>query len=106
VLHARDAGAGSDHWIGERVERIGVGEQDGAAQLAADAALVPLRIVRDRGGSGLALTLTTAGILGVFLVLTYELQRTLGFSPVTTGLVFLRRSECSSSTQPSRARFG
>jgi len=29
------------------------------------------------------------GVFGVFLFLTYYLQRTLGFSPVKTGLAFL-----------------
>jgi EmrB/QacA subfamily drug resistance transporter len=53
--------------------------------------LLPLRIVldRDRGGSYLAMMLTTAGMFGVFLFLTYYLQQTLGFSPVRTGLAFL-----------------
>jgi predicted MFS family arabinose efflux permease len=53
--------------------------------------LLPLRVVldRNRGGSYLALLLTTAGMFGVFLFLTYYLQRTLGFSPVRTGLAFL-----------------
>jgi EmrB/QacA subfamily drug resistance transporter len=53
--------------------------------------LLPLRIVldRNRGGSYLALLLTTAGMFGVFLFLTYYLQQTLGFSPVKTGLAFL-----------------
>jgi EmrB/QacA subfamily drug resistance transporter len=53
--------------------------------------LLPLRVVLDRrrGGSYLALMLTTAGMFGVFLFLTYYLQRTLGFSPVKTGLAFL-----------------
>jgi EmrB/QacA subfamily drug resistance transporter len=53
--------------------------------------LLPLRIVldRDRGGSYLAMLLTSAGLFGVFLFLTYYLQQTLGFSPVKTGLAFL-----------------
>jgi EmrB/QacA subfamily drug resistance transporter len=53
--------------------------------------LLPLRVVldRDRGGSLLAMAVAGSGMLGVFLFLTYYLQRTLGFSPVTTGLAFL-----------------
>jgi EmrB/QacA subfamily drug resistance transporter len=53
--------------------------------------LLPLRIVldRDRGGSLLAMGMVGSGMFGVFLFLTYYLQRTLGFSPVTTGLAFL-----------------
>lgn len=53
--------------------------------------LLALRVVldRDRGGSLLATGLAGAGVFGVFLVLTFYLQQTLGFSPVTTGLAFL-----------------
>jgi EmrB/QacA subfamily drug resistance transporter len=53
--------------------------------------LLPLRIVRDRnrGGSLLAIGIVGSGMFGVFLFLTYYLQRTLGFSPVKTGLAFL-----------------
>jgi predicted MFS family arabinose efflux permease len=53
--------------------------------------LLPLRVVldRDRGGSLLAMGIVGSGMFGVFLFLTYYLQRTLGFSPVTTGLAFL-----------------
>ncbi len=53
--------------------------------------LLPLRVIldRDRGGSYLAMGVTGAGMFGVFLFLTYYLQRTLGFSPIETGLAFL-----------------
>jgi EmrB/QacA subfamily drug resistance transporter len=53
--------------------------------------LLPLRVIldRDRGGSYLAIGVTGAGMFGVFLFLTYYLQRTLGFSPIQTGLAFL-----------------
>ena len=53
--------------------------------------LLPLRVIldRDRGGSYLAMFITGAGMFGVFLFLTYYLQQTLGFSPITTGLAFL-----------------
>jgi EmrB/QacA subfamily drug resistance transporter len=53
--------------------------------------LLPLRVVldRDRGGSYLAVAIAGAGMFGVFLFLTYYLQQTLGYSPVTTGLAFL-----------------
>jgi EmrB/QacA subfamily drug resistance transporter len=53
--------------------------------------LLPLRIVldRNRGGSYLSVLISGAGMFGVFLFLTYYLQRTLRFSPVTTGLAFL-----------------
>jgi EmrB/QacA subfamily drug resistance transporter len=53
--------------------------------------LLPLRVVtdRNRGGAYLAVLISGAGMFGVFLFLTYYLQETLGFSPVTTGLAFL-----------------
>jgi EmrB/QacA subfamily drug resistance transporter len=62
-----------------------------AIQRRAAHPLLPLRVVldRDRGGSFLAMALAGAGVFGVFLFLTYYMQRTLGFSPIKTGLAFL-----------------
>jgi EmrB/QacA subfamily drug resistance transporter len=53
--------------------------------------LLPLRILtnRNRGGSLLAILLTSGGMFGLFLFLTYYLQAGLGFSAVQTGLAFL-----------------
>src|ERR687885_149089 len=53
--------------------------------------LLPLRIVLDRGRAGafIALGANSAGLLSVFLFLTYYLQQNLGLSPVVTGLAFL-----------------
>jgi EmrB/QacA subfamily drug resistance transporter len=53
--------------------------------------LLPLRIVldRNRGGSYLAIFIAIFGMFGVFLFLTYYLQRTLGYSPVKSGLAYL-----------------
>jgi EmrB/QacA subfamily drug resistance transporter len=53
--------------------------------------LLPLRIVldRNRGGAYLSILLAGSGMFGIFLFITYYLQQTLGFSPVTTGLAFL-----------------
>jgi EmrB/QacA subfamily drug resistance transporter len=53
--------------------------------------LLPLRVVADRNRSAAYLAVATvgAGMFGVFLFLTYYLQLTLGFSPLTTGLAFL-----------------
>ena len=53
--------------------------------------LLPPRIVldRNRGASYLSILITGAGMFGIFLFLTYYLQETLGFSPVTAGLAFL-----------------
>ncbi|GAA2635320.1 MFS transporter [Streptomyces axinellae] len=53
--------------------------------------LLPLRIVRDRNRSASYISVFIAGVgmFGVFLFLTYYLQQTLRYSPVTTGLAFL-----------------
>jgi len=53
--------------------------------------LLPLRVVtdRNRGASFISMGLASAAMFGVFLFLTYYLQDTLGYSPVTTGLAFM-----------------
>jgi EmrB/QacA subfamily drug resistance transporter len=53
--------------------------------------LLPLRIVLDRtrGGSLIALFITSIGIFGISLFLAYYLQTTLGYSPLRTGVAFL-----------------
>ncbi len=53
--------------------------------------LLPLRVVTDRtrGGAYVAVGIAGIGMFGSFLFLTYYLQKTLGFSPVETGLAFL-----------------
>jgi len=53
--------------------------------------LLPLRVVldRNRGGAYLSILIAGSGMFGIFLFITYYLQQTLGFSPVTTGLAFL-----------------
>jgi EmrB/QacA subfamily drug resistance transporter len=53
--------------------------------------LLPLRILRDRDRAGayLSVALAVAGLLGLFLFLTYELQVVLRYSPVEAGLAFL-----------------
>jgi MFS family permease len=53
--------------------------------------LLPLRVVldRNRGGAFIALATNSAGLMAVFLFLTYYLQQNLGLSPAETGLAFL-----------------
>ncbi|MDQ6607406.1 MAG: MFS transporter [Actinomycetota bacterium] len=53
--------------------------------------LLPLRVLadRNRGASFLSIGIAGAAIFGVFLFLTYYLQQTRGYSPITTGLAFL-----------------
>jgi EmrB/QacA subfamily drug resistance transporter len=53
--------------------------------------LLPLRVLADRtrGGSFLANLLTIAGMFSTFLLLTFYLQGTLGYSALKTGLAYL-----------------
>jgi EmrB/QacA subfamily drug resistance transporter len=53
--------------------------------------LLPMHVLldRNRGASFLSVLITSAGMFGVFLFLTYYLQRSLGYSPIETGLAFL-----------------
>ena len=53
--------------------------------------LLPLRVILDRtrGSSYVAIGVTGIAIFGVFLFLTYYMQQVKGYSPVTTGLLFL-----------------
>jgi predicted MFS family arabinose efflux permease len=52
---------------------------------------VPLHIVWDRarGGAYASIALAFGGAFSVFLFLTFYMQRTLGFSPLTAGVAFL-----------------
>jgi EmrB/QacA subfamily drug resistance transporter len=53
--------------------------------------LLPLRVLldRNRAASFAAVAISGAGMFGVFLFLTYYLQASLHYSPVSTGLAFL-----------------
>ncbi len=53
--------------------------------------LLPLHIAldRNRGGSYLSMVIAGSGIFGIFIFLTFYLQRTLGFSPILTGVAFM-----------------
>jgi EmrB/QacA subfamily drug resistance transporter len=53
--------------------------------------LLPLKVVADRNRSAsyLSIGISGAALFGVFLFLTYYLQQSRGYSPVTTGLAFL-----------------
>ncbi|MDE3064140.1 MAG: MFS transporter [Acidobacteriota bacterium] len=53
--------------------------------------LVPLRVIlqRTRGGSQVALFVTSLGIFSLSLFLAYYLQNTLDYSPLRTGVYFL-----------------
>lgn len=53
--------------------------------------LLPLRVLADRhrAASFISFMITSAGMFGVFLFLTYYLQLSLSYTPVRTGLAFL-----------------
>ena len=53
--------------------------------------LLPLRLVtnRTRGGSLIALFVTTVGIFGLSLFLSFYMENTLRYSPLKTGVLFL-----------------
>ncbi|WP_052367011.1 MFS transporter [Paraoerskovia marina] len=53
--------------------------------------LLPMHVVldRDRGAAYVAILVAGSGMFGVFLFLTYYLQSSMGYSPMTTGLAFL-----------------
>src|SRR5215472_552343 len=71
------------------------------------APLLPLRIVadRNRGGAYLGIGLAVVALYGLFLLLTYDFQVVLHYSPVRAGLAFLPMSAAvlASSTLVSRA---
>jgi len=62
-----------------------------AWQASARAPLLPPRVVADRNRAGayLGMLIAGAGMFGIFLLLIYYLQGTLGYSPVVTGLAVL-----------------
>jgi Major Facilitator Superfamily len=58
--------------------------------------LLPLRVILDRarGGSYVAVGISGMAIFGTFLFLTFYLQVVKGYSPLTTGLLFLPMTVC------------
>ena len=74
---------------------------------AVAAPLLPLRILgdRNRGGAYAAIGLAVVALYGLFLLLTYDLQVVLHYSPVRAGLAFLPLSAAvlASSTTVSQA---
>ncbi len=58
--------------------------------------LLPLRVILDpaRGGSYVAVGISGIAIFGTFLFLTFYLQTIKGYSPLTTGLLFLPMIGC------------
>jgi EmrB/QacA subfamily drug resistance transporter len=62
--------------------------------------LLPLRVIidRTRGGSYVAVGISGIAIFATFLFLTYYLQQVKGYSPLTTGLLFLPMIACILAT--------
>ncbi len=60
-------------------------------QVGKDHPLLPLRVVRDRnrGGGLLAMVGNSLSTFGMLLILTYELQSVMGYSPLRTGLALV-----------------
>ncbi|MGN2364013.1 MFS transporter [Streptomyces luridiscabiei] len=63
----------------------------GLAQAKGPVPLLPLRLVADRNRAGASLTIGLAmvSLFGLFLILTYQLQVVMDFSPLRTGLAIL-----------------
>jgi EmrB/QacA subfamily drug resistance transporter len=62
-----------------------------AAEQRSSHPLLPLRVILDRtrGGSYVAVGITGIALFGIFLFLTFYMQLVKGYSPLTTGLLFL-----------------
>jgi EmrB/QacA subfamily drug resistance transporter len=67
-----------------------------AAEQRSSHPLLPLRVIvdRTRGGSYVSVGISGIAIFGTFLFLTYYLQQVKGYSPLTTGLLFLPMIAC------------
>ncbi len=88
--------AASDGWasgwtIGPLAAGLALVALFGWRQARTEQPLLPPRILADRARAGACLTagVAVAGMLGVFLFLSYYLQVVLRYSPVVTGLAFL-----------------
>jgi EmrB/QacA subfamily drug resistance transporter len=89
--HAETTSWGSPVTLGFLTAGIVLLAAFAAIQRRAQHPLLPLRVVQDRnrGGSYLAIGIVGVGMFGAFFLLTFYLQRTLGFSPIETGFAFL-----------------
>jgi EmrB/QacA subfamily drug resistance transporter len=89
--HAVNTGWGNDITWGSLVIGVGLLVAFVRWQQRSKNPLLPIRLLinRVRGGSLVALFLTSIGIFGISLFLAYYLQGTLGYSPLRTGVAFL-----------------
>lgn len=62
-----------------------------ARQAGLPSPLLPLRVVRDRsrGGALIAMVVNSLSTFGMLLILTYQLQAVMGYSPLRTGLALI-----------------
>jgi EmrB/QacA subfamily drug resistance transporter len=62
-----------------------------ARQVGKTDCLLPLRVVRDRnrGGALIAMIFNSLSTFGMLLILTYQLQSVMGYSPLRTGLALV-----------------
>jgi EmrB/QacA subfamily drug resistance transporter len=89
--HAGSAGWGSAVTVGALVLAAVLLAAFVAVEARSAHPLLPLRVLasRERAGAYLAALLSSAGLFGMFLFLTYYLQGTLGYSALEAGFAFL-----------------
>jgi EmrB/QacA subfamily drug resistance transporter len=89
--HAETAGWAGPVTIGSLVGGVLLLTGFVLAEQRASHPLLPLRVILDRtrGGSYASVGLAGIAIFGVFLFLTFYLQQIKGYSPLTSGLLFL-----------------
>lgn len=77
-----------------------------AVESRVGAPLLPLRIPadRNRGGAALAVALAVMAMFGLFLLLTYDFQVVLGYSPARAGLAFLPLSAAAMASSTTLSR--
>jgi EmrB/QacA subfamily drug resistance transporter len=94
--HAETAGWGSALTIGSLVLGPVLLAGFAAVEQRSGHPLLPLRVIidRTRGGSYVSVGISGIAIFGTFLFLTYYLQQIKGYSPLTTGLLFLPMIGC------------
>jgi EmrB/QacA subfamily drug resistance transporter len=94
--HAETAGWTAALTIGSLVLGVALLAAFVLAERRVSHPLLPLRVILDRarGGSYVAVGLVGIAIFGLFLFLTYYLQVVKGYSPVTSGLLFLPMVGC------------
>ncbi len=85
------AGWGSGVVIGSLIVAVTMLAVFGARQVGRPHGLLPLRVVRDRnrGGALFAMVFNSISTVGLMLILTYQLQTILHYSPLRSGLTLI-----------------